>query len=110
MTGTRWTLAALGLWVAASAFMGFGAQGYLWNNLLAGLLVLVLGIPLIVEMKWEAWVVGGLGLWLMVAAFVPGLVQGAALSWNNTLVGLIIATAAFIVPKQHPTHHVPGHA
>jgi len=110
MTGTRWTLAALGLWVAGSAFMGLGAQGYLWSNLLVGLLVLVLGIPLIVEMKWEAWVVGALGVWLMVAAFVPGLTQGAGLSWNNTLVGLIIASAAFIVPKQHPPRHAAGHA
>lgn len=109
MTGTRWTVGLLGLWIAVAAFLGFGSQGHLWNDLLVGLATLTAGFPLIAESKWEGWTAGVLGLWLVVAAFIPGLREGTGLLWNNLLVGLGVVLAAVVPPRKHrtPAH---GHA
>jgi hypothetical protein len=41
--------------------------------------------------------VGLLGLWLAIAAFIPGLRDGAGLLWNNLIVGIAVAIAAFSI-------------
>ncbi len=105
MNGSRWTLTLLGLWAAASAFLGFGSEGYLWNNLLVGLFVLFAGVPLGTEAKWEGWTEGVLGLWLILAAFLPGLREGAAVMWNNVIVGLAVAGTALVVPPPRTPRH-----
>lgn len=105
MSGSRWTLAAFGLWIAVSAFLGLGSQGYLWSNLAVGVLIFTMGIPLGVDVKWEGWTEGVLGAWLIVAAFIPGLREGSALVLNNVLAGLAVATTAFIVPQARTPRH-----
>lgn len=106
MTNQRWTLAVVGLWVAVSTFLGFGSEGSLWSNLFAGLVVIAMGTPLGVEVRWEGWTEGILGVWLIIAALVPGLREGSLLAWNNILAGLAILLAAVIVPRQHVPRHV----
>ncbi len=105
MTGSRWILAVLGLWVAFSAFLGFGSEAYMWSNLLAGLLVLVMGVPLVTQVRWEGWAEVVLGLWLVVAAFVPGLREGTGLALNNVFVGLVIGLTALVVPRARVARH-----
>lgn len=39
MSGSRWTVGLLGLWIAVAAFIGLGSQANLWNNLVVGLTV-----------------------------------------------------------------------
>lgn len=109
MSGSRWTVGLLGLWIAVSAFLGFGSEAHLWNDLLVGLVILTAGFPLKVESRWEGWTAGVLGLWLVVAAFVPGLREGTGLLWNNLLVGLVVALAAFVPPRNR-SEPSPGHA
>lgn len=106
MSGTRWTLGILGLWIALAAFLQFGHQGDLWNDLLVGTVVLILGITLAAEATWIAWTVGVLGAWLIVAAFLPSLHSGAGIVWNNLIIGLGVAGVAAVRAggKSHGTH------
>jgi hypothetical protein len=114
MSGSRWTVGILAVWITLSAFLGFGSQAHLWNDLLVGLAVLMAGIPLVVEAKWEGWTAGVLGVWLVVAAFVPGLREGTGLVWNNLLVGGVLAAVALIRPRESstksPSTESPSHA
>lgn len=102
-SGSRWTVGILAVWIALSAFLGFGSQDHLWNDLLVGLAVLMAGIPLVVEAKWEGWTAGVLGVWLVVAAFVPGLREGTGLVWDNLVVGVVLAAVALIRPRESST-------
>lgn len=60
------------------------------------------------EAKWQGWTAGLLGVWLVVAAFIPGLREGTGLLWNNLLVGIVVALAAF-VPTGQRTKPSPSH-
>lgn len=110
MSGKRWTVGLLGLWIALAAFLGMGPQANLWNDLIAGIIIAGLGFPLIAESKWEGWTAGLLGVWLIIAAFIPGLVQGAGLFLNDLLVGGVVALAAFLPPAEPhaPQAHHPA--
>ncbi len=110
MSATRWTLGILGLWIALSAFLQFGHQGDLWNDLLVGTVVLILGITLAAQVTWSAWTVGVLGGWLIVAAFLPTLHSGSAILWNNLIIGLGVAgVAAVSVGGKSQKKHTEAH-
>jgi hypothetical protein len=96
MSTTRWVTFILGLWIALSAFFGFGGQGYLWSDLLSGLIAVGAGVALAKESALEGWFAAILGAWMFIAAFVPALHQGGAMYWNNILVGGVIALVGLI--------------
>lgn len=96
MSGTRWTTVILGLWILLTAFLGLGHQGFLWSDLLTGLVVAGLGVPLARESTWEGWIVGLLGAWMVVAAFLPDLHVASGVYWNNILAGGLITLVGLI--------------
>lgn len=96
MNWKAWTVGILGLWLALTAFLTLGQQGNLWDDLIVGSIVAVVGFLMIRGDKaWQGWLSGLLGLWMIFAAFVPDLVAGSGLMWNNLLVGFLIASAGF---------------
>jgi len=90
-----WTIGILGLWLALTAFLGLSQVGNLWDDLIVGTVVAVVGFLIKGDKSWQGWLAGLLGLWMIVAAFIPDLVTGAGLTWNNLVVGLLIASAGF---------------
>ncbi len=90
-----WTNGILGLWVVVAAFAGLGPKGNFWNDLIVGIIVAIVGFGMVQGAAWQGWTSGLLGLWLIIASFIPGLVGGAGLVWNNLLVGAIVAIAGF---------------
>lgn len=91
MSTRRWITALIGLWIVLSAFLGFGARGYAWSDLLAGVIAFGAGIALVKEWAWEGWTVVILGAWMVVATFIPGLHAGGAMHVNNIAVGIAIS-------------------
>lgn len=117
MKGKGWTIGILGLWLALTGFLGLSQVGNLWDNLIVGTVVAVVGFAIVGERPWQGWLSGLLGLWMIVAAFVPTLVTGAGVMWNNALVGLVIAAAGFAAlgggaqGKEPSAHtHDPAHS
>jgi hypothetical protein len=96
MSTRRWITTLIGFWIVLSAFLGFGAQGYAWNDLLAGAVAFVAGAALIKEWAWEGWTVVILGAWMVIASFISGLHVGGGVYWNNLLVGVAVALIGLI--------------
>lgn len=102
MKTVRWTAGLLGLWIALVPFLGFTPQGNLWNGVVVGGIAVVTGAMLARVSAGKGWTVAILGAWLIAAAFLPGLREGAGLLWNNLIIGLVIAYAAFSAPSGGP--------
>lgn len=100
MSTSRWITLLLGLWIGVSAFLGFGSQGYMWSDLVSGLVAIAAGAALIGEVAWEGWTAVVLGAWMVIVAFVPAIHGGGAIYWNNVLVGAVLAVLG-IVPTSH---------
>jgi SPW repeat len=100
MSTTRWIAFLLGLWIAVSAFLGFGSQAYMWSDLVSGVVAIVAGAALIGEVAWEGWIAVLLGAWMVVAAFIPAIHAGSAVYWNNILIGAALVVLG-VVPGSH---------
>ncbi|HYG34455.1 MAG TPA: SPW repeat protein [Clostridia bacterium] len=95
--GSNWMNVVLGVWLAVSPFiLGFTRlESAMWNNIIIGLLVLVLAL-----MQGSGGRAGSmlnvlLGLWLVVSPFALDFAAPVPL-WNNIIVGLLIAIMAVI--------------
>lgn len=111
-TPYRWVqavIAALALWLVASPFtLGFrGAM--MWSDIGAGLVALVLAaLALGRERGWASWANAAVGVWLLAAPLVFWTPSAAAYA-NDTLVGALLVTFAFLIPMgmQMPGADVP---
>jgi len=92
----RWINGILGLWVALAAFLGFGPVGNLWNDMAAGVVIVAFGLIFTQGSRVRGWTVAVLGGWLLVSALAEGLLEPPGLLWNNLIVGLGTAYAAFL--------------
>jgi hypothetical protein len=90
-----WTNGILGLWLIIAAFLGFDSTVNLWNDLLVGIIVAVIGYTFVKQKPWQAWVCLVVGVWLIIAAFIPSLVSGQGYLWNDLISGVIIAIGGF---------------
>lgn len=109
MSNTRWTAGILGVWLIVAATLGLGAHANLWNDLLVGVIVGFGALSIGVESKLEGWTVGLSALWLIASAFIPALHGGAGLIWNNVLVGILLAGAAFVPASSIEALHAHDH-
>ncbi len=109
MLGTRWTAGILGVWLVVAATLGLGAHANMWNDLLVGMVVGFTSFSIGVESKLEGWTVGLSALWLMAAAFIPALHVGAGLIWNDVLMGILLAGAAFVPAGSSTLLHAHDH-
>ncbi len=95
MKWKAWTIGILGLWLALVPFLQWGSEAHRWNDLTVGVIVTIVGFAAARAKPWQGWTAGILGLWAIVAAFVPSLLSGTGLMWNNVIVGLLMAVAGF---------------
>jgi VIT1/CCC1 family predicted Fe2+/Mn2+ transporter len=85
--------AGLGAWLIAAPFLlAYEFPGATTNDIVCGLLVLVLGItryakPL--SNVWASWTNAGIGAWLVAAPFVL-LPYSFGTFWNDIAVGLLL--------------------
>lgn len=92
----KWVSGIFGLWFVASAFIFAGNRtGDLTNDLICGIVLLVLGLwGAAVRRVWQNWLIGLMGLWMIVAGFWFPSSYGGNVA-NNLIAGLIVALAGF---------------
>jgi hypothetical protein len=100
----------LGIWLAVSpfalAFTGTGAA--LWNDIIVGAAVIILGLvrqSRTEQSTWASWLNVVLGAWLVVAPYALGYSGVMYALWNDIVVGLgIIVLAAWSLFETHESH------
>ncbi|NIM48672.1 MAG: hypothetical protein GTO22_05345 [Gemmatimonadales bacterium] len=95
MKRTAWITIVAGLWLALTGILRLSHLGYLSNDSIVGLIVMVSGFGLARSRPWQGTLAGLLGIWMFVAAFIHGLQGGAAALWNHLITGAVIAAAGF---------------
>jgi len=86
-----WINAILGLWFIVAAFIIAGSKtANITNNLIAGIILVILGIWAAVKYKsWKNWVVTLIGAWMIVSGFwFPS--SYVATVGNNIVAGAVI--------------------
>ena len=94
-TAKAWTNGILGTWLFIAAFLNFSPTGNMWDNLIVGVIVAIIGFAMVKEKAWQGWTAGIVGVWLIIAAFVPQLQQTTANMWNDLISGILIAVAGY---------------
>jgi hypothetical protein len=92
--GSSWVNILLGIWVIISPFvLGMNVPKAIWNNVIAGALVVILAIVrLSMHQRGWSWLNLLLAIWLVISPFV--LFLGGPAMWNNVILGIIIAALA----------------
>lgn len=90
-----------GLWLALTGLLGFSHLGYLVNNVIVGVTVLITGFGLATMRPWHGVLAGSAGVWVFISAFIHGLQSGGAALWNNLLAGALIAIAGLTAAAEN---------
>ena len=90
-----WINGILGLWLILAAFLNFSTVGNLWDNLIVGAIVIIVGFLMVSKKSWQGWLSVIMGVWLAIAAFIPGLQAHTGNLWNDLISGIIVAIAGF---------------
>ena len=85
----------MGIWLIVAAFLTFSPAANLWDNLIVGIIVGVVGALMIAKKAWQGWTGLILGVWLVIAAFIPALQVHTPNLWNDLIVGILVAIAGF---------------
>lgn len=85
--------AILGAWLIVAAFVVAESQSAYWNDLVVGILVLILAATRLSKptagTKPASWTNAGIGVWLIAAPFVLGYVADGE-RWNDIIVGILL--------------------
>lgn len=110
----RWVELAIGGWLIAAPFvLGYEGVAY-WNDILVGLLTVVLAIlalsPRSFAYQWTGFTIG---VWLLLAPFVLQYVETPAALWNDVICGVLLLGVASVVysrryREEHPADTVEG--
>jgi len=90
-----WTTGTLGVWLVIEAFLRFSPRGNLWNDLLVGLIIAVVGMLMTDRKPWQGWISSTIGFWLILAAFIPSMQALHGNMWNALLSGVVLAICGF---------------
>jgi hypothetical protein len=92
-----WINGILGLWLVTSVFLGLGSAIYTLNDISVGIIVLMVNFSIVHDKSWSVWITSIFALWLIFSAFIPDLVRGIGLYFNNIFVGMIFLIAGFVI-------------
>ncbi|HEX7080067.1 MAG TPA: SPW repeat protein [Gammaproteobacteria bacterium] len=83
----------LGVWLIIAAFTVAVSQEAYWNDLLVGIVVLILGVTRLSRptegTKPAGWVNAAIGVWLIAAPFILGYAEDQE-RWNDIIVGVLV--------------------
>jgi hypothetical protein len=78
-------------------FLGLGSAIYTLNDISVGIIVLMVNFSIVHDKSWSVWITSIFALWLIFSAFIPDLVRGIGLYFNNIFVGMIFLIAGFVI-------------
>jgi hypothetical protein len=83
----------LGVWLLIAAFTVAVSQQAYWNDLLVGVLVLILAATRVSRptegTKPASWVNAAIGVWLIAAPFILSYSANSEM-WNDVIVGMLV--------------------
>jgi hypothetical protein len=83
----------LGVWLIASPIvLGYHGGDPGWHDAIIGAAIAVVAVARLITRPWRAWMGwlnAGLGLWLLAGVFWRA--ESAAASWNDAIVGALVA-------------------
>jgi hypothetical protein len=92
----------LGIWVLISPFV-LGVMHFrvaVWNNVIVGIIVIAFAANRTWggsrRSTWTSWVNFALGIWLIISPWVVGFRTSPALTWNNVIVGIVVAIVSAV--------------
>jgi hypothetical protein len=91
-------IGTLGVWLIVAGIIGLRPAGNLWNDLIVGIIVAIVGFSM--ARTGQGILCGVLGLWMILSAFIPSLRIGAGARWDDIIVGVILAIAGFFAPRR----------
>ncbi len=92
---SAWLVGLAGIWMFITPFIGFTPIGNAWSDWITGVLVAVFGFALVSRTAWQGWAAGIVAIWVFIAGFIPALLAGAGLWWNDLIVGVVFAICGF---------------
>lgn len=107
-----WTNVLLGAYLVLLPFFGIGVIGGVaaTNSFVVGTAVVLFALAAITRLEvWEEYTNVVLGLWLVAAPFVLNFTNLADSTWNQVIVGVLIAGIAFDVILKMPPKSKIGH-
>ena len=92
----EWICGLIGIWLIVASFTIAGSRtGNLTNDLLVGIVLLILGIwAAVADKKWQSWVIAVVGAWMIVAGFWFPASHGGNIA-NYLIAGAVTAIAGF---------------
>lgn len=101
----------LGIWLIIAAFTIAQSQEAYWNDLLVGIVVLILALTRLSRptegTKPASWVNAAIGVWLIAAPFILSYDYDQEM-WNDVIVGalvLIFAAWSAVLPRARDDAH-----
>lgn len=93
----------IAIWLIVSPFvLGYAnALPAVWNNLVVGIIALLVGAYAVfggTQREAVGWGVAALGVWEIIAPFVLGFANSPLL-WNNVIVGLLLVVVGAFVAR-----------
>lgn len=109
MTWKGWTVLIFSIWLIIAAFIpGIvnSSSANLANFLIAGIVFIAAGLPMLRNSKTAGWIILLSGIWLLISAFIPGITgsKGGAMT-NNLIFGILAAIFAFFDKKSSIDGH-----
>ena len=85
--------ALLGVWLIASPIvLGYDVDDPAWHDAIVGAAIAAIAVARLVTRPWRSWMGwlnAGVGLWLLAGVFWRA--ESAAASWNDAIVGALVA-------------------
>lgn len=111
--GLSWVVAFAGLWQIMAPFLfGYSSvQAVLWNSIIIGSLLIILGIWAAVSDqkatdKFLDWVNLLIGAWLIISPFALAYTAVRAAAYNDVVVGLLVVILTgwgiYAIGHEHP--------
>ena len=88
-------LLIIAIWLIIVPFFGAMWAFYGWNNFIAGIYIVIMGVVLSVSrLVWlSAWAML-LGIWMVISSFIPALRHGVGVYWNEITTGIVLGIGA----------------
>ena len=111
--GLSWVVAFAGLWLVFAPFaLGYSSvQVVLWNSIIIGSALIILGIWAAVYTQKETdkfldWINLLLGVWLIIAPFGLAYTAVTAAAYNDVVIGLLVVILTswgiYAIGHEHP--------
>ncbi len=90
-----WINGSMGLWLIVTAFFRANRADCLIYNLVAGILVAIVGWRMKADKPWQGWLSVVMGLWVLGSIAIPLVHGGNGFLWNNVVSGMLVAVLGF---------------